>query len=75
MSVQKALMFLSTMRRDAALRSALLARQDEVNLDDLCAMARAQGLSFSTTDLQTAFRTDWALRAVRRQRRMAPTPN
>lgn len=75
MSVQKALMFLSAMRRDAAMRSALLVRQDALNLDDLCAMARAQGLVFNTTDLQSAFRTDWALRALRRQRGTASTPN
>lgn len=75
MSVQKALMFLAIMRRDATMRSALLARQDALGLDDLCALARRQGLVFDVADLQMAFRTDWVLRALRRQRRTAPGPN
>ena len=72
MSVQNALTFLAAMRRDAAMRSALLALQDEIGLEDLCALARRQGLVFDATHLQTAFRTDWGLRALRRQRGAAP---
>jgi hypothetical protein len=67
MSVQKALIFLANMRWDAAMRSALIARQDEVGLDDLCALARGQGLVFDASHLQEAFRADWALRVLRRQ--------
>lgn len=74
MSVQKALMFLTALRQDATLRSALHERQDEVGLDDLCAIARGQGLVFDATHLQTAFRTDWALRALRQQRGLARPP-
>lgn len=67
-------MFLAALRQDASLRSALHERQDEVGLEDLCAIARGKGLVFDAAHLQTAFRTDWALRALRQQRGMARPP-
>lgn len=69
MSVQQALLFLNALRRDETLRSALMARQDEIGLDDLLAMGTARGLVFDIPNLREAFRHDWALRALRRKRR------
>lgn len=63
MTVQNALLFLATARRDAALRTELDAQQDEAGA--LCRLARARGLEFDPDELQQAFRHEWALRALR----------
>lgn len=68
MSTQQALMFINLVRRDEALRSAMIARQDELGLDEVVAMGGAQGLSFDASNLREAFRHDWALRALRGKR-------
>jgi len=71
--MQNAMLFLNAVRRDAALRSALQSRQDDVGLEDLSRLGRAHGLVFSAHDLRDAFRHEWALRALLR-RRKASTP-
>lgn len=73
MSAQQALMFINLVRHDEPLRSAMIARQDEIGLDDVVAMGSARGLSFDISELREAFRHDWALRALRGKRgAMAP---
>ncbi|MES1975995.1 MAG: Nif11-like leader peptide family natural product precursor [Pseudomonadota bacterium] len=63
MTVQNALLFLAATRRDEALRTELEAQQDDPGV--LCRLGRARGLEFDASDLQQAFRHDWALRALR----------
>ncbi len=72
MSAQQALMFINLVRRDETLRLAMIARQDQLGLDDVVAMGSAQGLSFDASSLREAFRHDWALRALRNKRGKAP---
>ncbi len=63
MTVQNALLFLATARRDAALRNELDARRDDSGV--LCRLGHARGLEFNLGELQQAFRHEWALRALR----------
>jgi hypothetical protein len=63
MTVQNALLFLATARRDAALRSELEAQRDECGV--LYQLGHARGLEFDLGELQQAFRHEWALRALR----------
>jgi hypothetical protein len=63
MTVQNALLFLTAVRRDAALRAELALQRDDVGA--LCRLGRARGLEFDAAELQQAFRHDWALRALR----------
>ncbi len=72
MSAQQALMFINLVRRDETLRLAMIARQDDLGLDDVVAMGGEQGLSFDASNLRDAFRHDWALRALRSKRGKAP---
>lgn len=65
MSAQQALMFINLVRRDDALRLAMIDRQEELGLDDVVAMGAQQRLSFDAASLREAFRHDWALRALR----------
>lgn len=70
MTVQSALLFLAAARRDAVLRSELIAQQDDAGV--LFRLDRAYGLEFDASDLQQAFRHDWALRALRHGKNASP---
>lgn len=73
MSIQEALLFINSLRRDDVLRSALRDRVDEINLDALIDIARTQGLKFTEDDFHHAFRLEWGMRALRnKQKRSAP---
>lgn len=63
MTVQNALLFLATARRDAALRTELDAQRDEAGA--LCRLGLTRGLEFDLGELQQAFRHEWGLRALR----------
>jgi hypothetical protein len=72
-SIQGALLFINSLRRDDVLRSALRDRVDEINLDALIDIARTQGLNFTQDDFRHAFRFEWGMRALRnKQKRSAP---
>ncbi len=68
MTVQNALMFLTAVRSDEALRTELEAQRHDAGA--LCRLGRACGLAFDARDLQQAFRHDWALRALREGKRV-----
>ena len=74
MSVQKALLFINSLRRDDGFRSAIGDRVDEMNLDTLIDIALAQGFMFTEDDFRQAFRLDWAMRALHNKRRAPAEP-
>jgi hypothetical protein len=69
MSIQEALLFINSVRRDDALRSALRDQVDDVNLDALIDVAHTQGLKCTEDDFRRAFRLDWAMRALHSKRK------
>lgn len=68
MTVQNALLFLTAARSDEVLRTELEVQRDDAGA--LYRLSRARGLEFDASDLQQAFRHDWALRALREGKRV-----
>ena len=65
MSVADALTFLREARRDEALVRELEALDDEVTWESLVRIGSANGLTFTSEELQRAHVLDWSMRRAR----------
>ena len=64
-SLQAALQFIQKVRQDESLRSKINRDQQTLDLDNMVALGTEAGFVFTTDELRTAFKYDWAMRWYR----------
>lgn len=65
MSVQVALQFIQQVRKDESLKSQLQVLSGNVDLETLVKIGNEAGFTFTSQDLQNAYKQDWAMRWFR----------
>jgi predicted ribosomally synthesized peptide with nif11-like leader len=75
MSVQNALRFIAAVREDAELRSRIEQLGLTVTLDDLVALGAERKFTFTTEEMQQAYRYDWTMRRARYSPPSTPGPS